>query len=64
MTQTIHMNMAINVYEYGRGGKCICMFGYTNGNRKPECWGYFSQLVKIEKIQFLGTKSNRDFDWI
>ena len=23
------MNMAINVYEYGRGGKCICMFGYT-----------------------------------
>ena len=23
------MNMAINVYEYGRGGKCLCMFRYT-----------------------------------
>jgi len=23
------MNMAINVYEYGRGGKCVCMFRYT-----------------------------------
>jgi len=25
----IHMNMAINVYEYGRGGKCVYMFRYT-----------------------------------
>jgi len=25
----IHMNMAINVYEYGRGGKCVYMFTYT-----------------------------------
>jgi len=24
----IHMSMAINVYEYGRGGKCV-LFGYT-----------------------------------
>ena len=23
------MNMAINVYEDGRGGKCVCMFRYT-----------------------------------
>ena len=23
------MNMAINVYEYGRGGKCVYMFRYT-----------------------------------
>ena len=23
------MNMAINVYEYGREGKCICLFTYT-----------------------------------
>ena len=23
------MNMAMNVYEYGRGGKCVRMFGYT-----------------------------------
>ena len=23
------MNMAINVHEYGRGGKCVCMFRYT-----------------------------------
>jgi len=23
------MNMAINVYEYGRGGKCVCTFRYT-----------------------------------
>jgi len=21
--------MAINMYEYGRGGKCVCMFKYT-----------------------------------
>jgi len=21
--------MARNVYEYGRGGKCVCMFVYT-----------------------------------
>ena len=25
-----------------------------NGNRNPECWGDFSQLVKIEKIKYLG----------
>ena len=29
MTQNILMNMAINVYEYGRGGKCVYMFRYT-----------------------------------
>jgi len=23
------MNMAINVYKYGRGEKCVCMFRYT-----------------------------------
>jgi len=23
------MNMAINVYGYGRGGKCVYMFRYT-----------------------------------
>ena len=23
------MNMAINVYAYGRGGKCVYMFSYT-----------------------------------
>jgi len=23
------MNMAMNVYEYGRGGKCLYMFRYT-----------------------------------
>jgi len=23
------MNMAINMYEYGRGGKCVYMFRYT-----------------------------------
>jgi len=23
------MNMAVNVYEYGRGGKCVYMFKYT-----------------------------------
>jgi hypothetical protein len=29
------MNMAISVYEYGRGGKCIHMFRYTYaGNRE------------------------------
>jgi len=26
---TKHMNMAINVYEYGRGGKCVYTFKYT-----------------------------------
>jgi len=25
----IHMNMAINVYQYGRGGKYAYMFRYT-----------------------------------
>ena len=25
-----------------------------NGNRNPECWGDFSQLVKIEKLEYLG----------
>jgi len=25
-----------------------------NGNRNPECWGDFNQLVKIEKIIYLG----------
>jgi len=23
------MNMAINVYQYGRGGKCVYMFKHT-----------------------------------
>jgi len=23
------MNIVIRAYEYGRGGKCACMFGYT-----------------------------------
>jgi len=23
------MNMAVNVYEYGRGGKCLYMFRHT-----------------------------------
>jgi len=27
----------------------------SNGNRNPEWWGDFSQLVKIEKTKFLGT---------
>jgi len=38
-----------------------------NANRNPEWWGDFSQLVKIETINFSvshGTKSNWDFDWI
>jgi len=38
-----------------------------NGNRNPERWGDFSQLVKSRKSDFLvphGTKSNWDFDWI
>jgi len=26
-----------------------------NGNRNPKWWGDFSQIVKIEKIEFLGT---------
>jgi len=31
----IHMNMMIHLYEYGRGGKCIQMFRYTEeGNRE------------------------------
>jgi len=25
---TIHMKMARNVYEYGREGKCVCLFRY------------------------------------
>jgi len=25
----IHMNIAIDVYEYRRGGKCVCTFRYT-----------------------------------
>jgi len=25
-----------------------------NDNRNPECWGDFSQLVRIEKIKYLG----------
>jgi len=25
----IHMNTAIDVWEYGRGGECVCMFRYT-----------------------------------
>jgi len=29
------MNMAIDVYKYGRGGKCVNMFRYTHtGNRE------------------------------
>jgi len=29
------MNMAINVYEYGRGGKCVYMVRYTyTGSRE------------------------------
>jgi len=27
--QTIHVEMAKNVYEYGRGGKCVCTLRYT-----------------------------------
>jgi len=27
----IQMNMAIHLYEYGRGGKCVYMFRYTEG---------------------------------
>jgi len=23
------MNKAINMYEYGRGGKCVCILRYT-----------------------------------
>jgi len=23
------MNVVINIYEFGRGGKCVCMFRYT-----------------------------------
>ena len=26
-----------------------------NGNHNPECWGDFSQLVKMENIKYLGT---------
>jgi len=29
LTQTIYMKMAINVYKYGREGKCVCMFRNT-----------------------------------
>ena len=25
------MNMTIHLYEYGRGGKCVYMFRYTEG---------------------------------
>ena len=25
-----------------------------NGNQNPECWGDFSQLVRIEKLEYLG----------
>jgi len=28
-TRNIHRNMAINVYQYGRGGKCVYMFRHT-----------------------------------
>jgi len=28
------MNMAINVYEYGRGGKCEYMFKYTYAGKR------------------------------
>ena len=38
-----------------------------NGNRNPEWWGDFSQLVKIEEIKFLGIsgyKVELRFDWI
>jgi len=26
---TIHVKMAIDVYEYGRGGKCVCILKGT-----------------------------------
>jgi len=34
-TQIIHMDMAIGVYKYGRGGKCAYIFRHTQaGNRE------------------------------
>jgi len=29
------MNMAINMYEYGRGGKCVDMVRYTYAGIRP-----------------------------
>ena len=31
-----------------------------NGNRNPEWWGDFSNLVKIEKIEFFGIARYKD----
>jgi len=38
----IHMNMARNVYENGRGGKCVYMFRYT-------CAGIRETKMQMEK---------------
>jgi len=38
MTQNILMNMAINVYEYGRGGKCVFVFRHT-----------YARMMQMEK---------------
>jgi len=36
-----------------------------NVNRNPECWGDFSQLVKIENSKFLGVSRYKvEYDWI
>ena len=32
--QTKHMKMAVSVYDYGRGWKCIYMFRYTEGGSR------------------------------
>ena len=36
ITQTIHVKMARNVYEYGRGGKCLYIFRYTRRNNNSK----------------------------
>jgi len=44
--------MAINVYEYGRGGKCVYMFRFTYaGNREMKMqmekeFGHMSRIVR------------------
>jgi hypothetical protein len=30
----MHMKMAVSVYDYGRGGKCVYMFRYTEGGSR------------------------------
>jgi len=37
------MNRVINVYEYGRGGKCVYMFRHTYA-------GIREMKMKVEKI--------------